>query len=244
MWALVLNFRVNSLYSVILPYTWQSALTYPILPPSAVIGLLANALQRYKNDRHPIEYLQMIEKEIEWAGSRLLTPCIVKSYTISAITKWETRLGDKFTNALGRQFAFARKIQLLAVLKSGEILCDLSTAVTVTPVTAGDSESAITLEDAPIVKEVKEYVVEEEEEISTVFPMPLKTFKDTFVRGMGRLYFMHERCLKQRGFPLSVYLCPLKEEKGVLYPIIITVKCKPGDIIYRVEGIGTIIKPK
>ncbi|MGQ9510246.1 MAG: CRISPR-associated protein Cas5, partial [Thermodesulfobacteriota bacterium] len=51
--ALVFDIRVNSLYSIRIPFTWQSALTYPVLPPSAVIGMLANALQRYKNDKHP-----------------------------------------------------------------------------------------------------------------------------------------------------------------------------------------------
>ena len=48
--AIVFTLRLNSLYSIRIPFTWQSALTYPLLPPSAIIGLIANALQRYKND--------------------------------------------------------------------------------------------------------------------------------------------------------------------------------------------------
>ena len=108
--ALVFVIRLNSLYSIRVPFTWQSALTYPILPPSSVIGMLANALQRCRNDKHPLEYLDFIENEVLWAGSRLLTPCIIKSYITSAIVKWEDNLGGKFTNALGRQFAYSKKL--------------------------------------------------------------------------------------------------------------------------------------
>ena len=64
--ALSFKIRLNSLYSVTIPYTWQSALIYPILPPSAVIGLLANALQRWKNDKRPMEYLDEVEKNVGW----------------------------------------------------------------------------------------------------------------------------------------------------------------------------------
>ncbi|MFN3740593.1 MAG: CRISPR-associated protein Cas5, partial [Thermodesulfovibrionales bacterium] len=119
------NIRVNSLYSIRIPFTWQSALTYPVLPPSAVIGMLANALQRYKNDKHPLEYLDMIENEILWAGSRLFTPCVIKSYTTSAIVKWEDTLGGKFTNAMGRQYAYSKNLQIAAIFKKGWDINDI-----------------------------------------------------------------------------------------------------------------------
>jgi len=76
--------------------------------------MLANALQRNKNNKYPLEYLDLIENDLLWAGSRLLTPCVIKSYTTSAIVKWEDTLGGKFTNALGRQYAYSKK--LLAVM--------------------------------------------------------------------------------------------------------------------------------
>ncbi len=107
--AIVFSIRLNSLYSIRIPFTWQSALSYPLPPPSSIIGMLANALQRYKNNRHPLEYLTMIEDDLLWAGSRLLSPCVIKSYTTSAIVKWEDKIGGKFTNALGKQFAYSRK---------------------------------------------------------------------------------------------------------------------------------------
>jgi len=71
--------------------------------------MLANALQRNKNNKYPLEYLDLIENDLLWAGSRLLTPCVIKSYTTSAIVKWGGTLGGKFTNALGRQYAYSKK---------------------------------------------------------------------------------------------------------------------------------------
>jgi len=62
--VIICKLRLNSLYSIRVPYTWQSALSYPILPPSAIIGIFANALQRYKNDRFPLEYLKISASKI------------------------------------------------------------------------------------------------------------------------------------------------------------------------------------
>lgn len=44
-------------------------------------------------------------------------PGVIKSYTTSAIVKWQDTIPGKFTNALGRQFAYARKLQILAIFK-------------------------------------------------------------------------------------------------------------------------------
>ena len=87
--AIALTIRLDSLYSVRIPYTWQSALAYPILPPSAIIGMLANALQRYRNSQSPLYYLDEVEENVIWSGARLLSPAVVKSYTTSVITKWD-----------------------------------------------------------------------------------------------------------------------------------------------------------
>ena len=59
--AIALTIRLDSLYSIRIPYTWQSALVYPLPPPSAIIGMLANALQRYRNDQSPLYYLDKTE---------------------------------------------------------------------------------------------------------------------------------------------------------------------------------------
>ncbi len=113
---------------------------------SAIIGMLANALQRYKNDKHPLEYLALIENEIIWAGSRLITPCVIKSYITSAIVKWDDISPWKFTNALGRQFAYSKKLQIAAIFKNEVDINDIVEALKTSPLTCGDSESPISLD--------------------------------------------------------------------------------------------------
>jgi len=237
--ALIFNIRVNSLYSIRIPFTWQSALTYPVLPSSAVIGLIANALQRYKNDKHPRKYLEEVEQEIVWAGSRLLTPCVIKSYTTSAITKWEDTVGGKFTNALGRQFAYSKNLQVAVIFKNyNSIIDEIAKALISSPLTCGDSESSVTIEPFPQSKEIDELV--SYDVIETLFPVPfIKEIEIT--DGGGLLYLMHEKCFKKDGkFPLKSYIVPLKEEKGILQPIILKVKGE-GLKVYKIKDFGTYV---
>ncbi len=244
MQAVVVNLRLNSLYSIRVPFTWQSALTYPILPPSSVIGILANALQRYRNNKHPIEYLKELEQQIEWAGSRLLGPCVIKSYITSAIinqTKWNNLLKGKLTNALGRQFAFTKQIQAMAVFRD-KVPEGLAEAIMSAPLTCGDSESAVSVEDRPMIKRATKEVLEEDRTIETAFPVP---FEMEGASGSGRVYLMHERCLvKDKKLPLFSYVCPMKERNGIMEPDILKVKCQKGKIVIHIEDVGDVILRK
>lgn len=235
--ALVFNIRLNSLYSIRIPFTWQSALTYPVLPPSAVIGMLANALQRYKNDKHPLEYLELIEDKTLWAGSRLLTPCVIKSYTTSAIVKWEDTLPWKFTNALGRQFAYARQLQILTIFKDESLLDDLIGALKRTPLTCGDSESLVTIDNKVCIEDVTSV---EDEVIITEYPFPFS--KDTKVKeGKGRIYLLHERCKKKdANFPLRAYLIPVEEREGILYPSSLEIE-RTSEKFLKVSNVGYVV---
>lgn len=244
--ALVLDIRINSLYSIRIPFTWQSALTYPILPPSAVIGMLANALQRYKNDKHPLKYLKQIEDDLLWAGSRLLTPCVIKSYTTSAIVKWEDTLGGKFTNALGRQYAYSKKLQIAAIFNRDMLINDITEAVKTVPLTCGDSESPISLEDNRVSpKEVKPVENVKGKILQTRYPIPFtkdtKIIVDEKNESNGRVYLMHERCRKRdNNFPLMSYLIPIREEQKIIKPSFLTVKMAD-EKAFEIEDIGSII---
>lgn len=240
--ALVFDIRINSLYSIRIPFTWQSALTYPILPPSAVIGMLSNAFQRYKNNKHPSEYLTLIEGSIKWTGSRLLTPCVIKSYITSAIVKWEDTLGGKFTNALGRQFAYSKKLQIAAIFNNDMLINDIAEAVKIAPLTCGDSESPISLENTPITRDVTKA---DKGIIKTEFPIPFTQNTKIIVDGEnesnGQVYLMHERCKKGgNNFPLVSYMVPLREEQKILKPSLLTVKVTD-ETVYEIEGIGNVL---
>jgi len=236
--AIVFDIRINSLYSIRVPFTWQSALTYPVLPPSAVIGMLANALQRYKNNKHPLEYLALIENEILWAGSRLLTSCVIKSYTTSAIVKWEDTFPWKFTNALGRQYAYSKKLQAAAIFKSDTLTSNIANALKTSPLTCGDSESPISLDGEVMIKGVADDI--KDETIQTEYPVPFT--KDTKIEdGNGQVYLMHERCMKKnKDFPLISYLVPLREERKILSPSYLKVKISD-EKTFKIDGIGYIL---
>ena len=242
--ALIVNVRLNSLFSITLPFSWQSALIYPLMPSSAVIGMLANALQRYKDDKHPIEYLKMLEDKVEWAGSRLLSPCVIKSYIMSAITKWEDKLGKKFTNALGRQFAFTKDIQVMAIFKE-TVPDDIIKSLTSAPITCGDSESCATPITPPLIKTAIKENISEESLVNTAFPFPFEPDKFEGVSGKGIVYMIHERCIKKgKSFPLNSYIFPIREKEGIIEPDVITIKCKKDTNIITVEDIGIIILKK
>ncbi len=234
--AIVINTVINSLYSIRSPLTWQAALTYPVLPPSAVIGLLGNAIQRYRNSDHPLESLNEMEKSILWAGSRLLSSLVVRGCTTSAVVKWEVRLGEKCTNVLVREFACARRMQLVAMLKGEEIACECKEAVKSTPLTCGDSESPMSVDDVRLC-DVEEYV---EEACETVFPVP---FDDDvqLLEGDGVTYWMHDRCRQtEKTFPLKCYMVPVREENGLIMPSTLKVKVKAKKI-FSLEKLGQVI---
>jgi len=235
----VFTLRLNSLYSIRIPFTWQSALTYPVLPSSAVIGLVANALQRYKNDKHPIEYLKEVEEEIVWAGSRLLSPCVIKSYTTSAVTKWEDTIGGKFTNALGRQYAYSKNLQIGVIFKiNASKIKEIYTALKTSPLTCGDSESSVTIESSPELREVEE--IKPNDEVETHFPVPFVK-EIEIICGGGQVYLMHERCFKRNdNFPLRCYVVPVREFRGILQPTTLKVKGK-GVQCYKIKDLSICV---
>lgn len=241
--ALIFNIRLNSLYSIRIPFTWQSALIYPVLTPSAVIGMLTNALQRYKNDKHPLEYLDLIENDLLWAGSRLLTPCVIKSYTTSAIVKWEDTLGGKFTNVLGRQYAYSNKLQIAAIFKSDMLsnsipIFTIVEALKASPLTCGDSESLISLDGEVLIKDVVEDI--KNGIVQTEYPVPFT--KDTKIEnGNGQVYLMHERCKKSgNNLPLVSYMVPVREDKKILNPSYLEVRIS-NEKVFKIEGIGYVL---
>jgi len=237
--ALIFDIILNSLYSIRIPYTWQSALTYPILPPSAVIGMLANALQRYKNNKHPMYYLEIIEDNIIWAGSRLLTPCIIKSYITSAIVKWEDKIGGKFTNALGRQFAYAKELQIASIFKDRGLLDCVHSAIKTTPLTCGDSESPITVRNIKV-RNVSENMNEGIIQTNFLFPFSEDT---KILEGVGEIFLMHERCIKSgndKSFPLTSYIVPLYKENNILKPSYLKIS-KTNEKVYLIDGLDGYI---
>ncbi len=234
--AIVINAILNSLYSIRNPLTWQSSLTYPVLPPSGVIGLLANALQRYRNDEHPLRSLDEVEENVVWAGARLLAPLVIRSCTTSAIVKWEVRWGEKCTNVLVREYGYTTQMQFVAILKCEQLQKEWLEALKGSPLTCGDSESPISVESVTLSS------VEECFDKTCITKFPIAFDDDVeLLDGSGITYWMHERCRQSsKTFPLKCYMIPLKEEKGLFLPASIEVKVKAKKVLNLKDG-GNIV---
>lgn len=247
--ALIYDIRTNSLYSIRVPFTWQTSLSYLLPPPSCIIGMLANALQRYKNQNHPLYYLEKIEENLRWAGSKLLSPAVVKSYITSAITNWEIELGGKSTNALGREYVFARKIRIVAIIEHTEFAEDLIIALKHSPITCGDSESLVSIENILPLKDVIPRRFEPSDKyIKTEYPVPMKFESLELISDSGdeagRLFLVHERCKfkgDKKEFPLFTYLYPIREENGILLPSQFTIRIKKQIRGYEIADIGIVL---
>jgi hypothetical protein len=191
-----------------------------------------------KNNKPPLEYLNLIENNLLWAGSRLLTPCVVKSYTTSAITIFGGPLGKKFTNALGRQYAYSKKLQIAAIFKNDLLLNDIVEALKTSPLTCGDSESPVSLDSEVVIRSVADNI--NNEIVQTWFPVPFTNYTN-IVDGNGQVYLMHERCKKSgNNLPLVSYMVPIREEQKIINPSSLTIKVTNEKVLY-IEGIGYVL---
>jgi CRISPR-associated Cas5-like protein len=142
MQALSVELRLESLYSMKVPFTHQSGLTYPLPPPSTLKGLLANALQRWEGIG-PLEALGEVEGQVRALAAWALGPIVVGTYIVSAVTAFEAGPGRKPTDALARQFAGAAGLGL-AIVGEDPVVARLAAALARTAVYLGDTESLVT----------------------------------------------------------------------------------------------------
>lgn len=231
MQAILATLKINSLYSIRIPYTWQHAITYPVLPPSAVIGLVANAYQRFTDNDHPLACLENIQEKVIWAGSRLLTPCIIKNYNVSTITGFRGEvLKDKFTDVFSREFAFSKELEILLIFQDNSLVDLIAEALQTVAITCGDSESSATVTNVQIrdVRLRNSCIAS----IETPYPV-LYTSTLKIESGKGSCYYMHEKCMSKKGsLELKAYLVPVFEDKnGLISPTWIKVQDETSDVL-------------
>lgn len=133
--------RPSSLYSIRLPYTYQSALTYPVLPPSAVQGLAANALQRAEGG-YPWEVAQKVESQLVAVHATLADRAVWGTYMMRGLKVEGAK--DISQDALPRSYVHSHAMDLWYFADSGagdELLRRIAKALASAPVTLGDSES-------------------------------------------------------------------------------------------------------
>jgi CRISPR-associated protein Cas5 subtype I-A len=190
-----------------LPYTHQSALTYPLPPPSTILGMLAAALQRAE-DRPPLECLEEIEDGVETCAALADegTPIVARSCVVSLITKLQAAGSGKVTDALPRQFAHTHEVTIVAFSEDRTLLDRAGEALQRAPVTLGGSESlaavyAIETGEATVDR------IDSGDSVSTWGYVPRDLLDPDSLDAHHSLFWVHERCLEAE--ELVAYLFPV-----------------------------------
>ncbi len=76
--------------------------------------------------------------------------------------------------------------------------------------------------------------------VQTEFPVPFT--KDTKIEeGNGKVYLVHERCLKRDiDFPLVSYMVPMREEAKIINPSSLTIRILD-ESVFKIDGIGYVV---
>ncbi len=204
-----------SLYSMRLPYTHQSALTYPLPPPSTVLGMLAAALQRVEN-RSPLECLEEIEAGIQTCAALIDedVPIAARSCVVSLIKDLANALktirdptkDEKPTDALPRQFAHTHQVTVVAFSADRDLLSRAANALQRAPITLGGSESLAAVPEVKVGEATVEHL-EPGEHVSTRAYVPRDLLDGGSLQEHHSLFWVHERCLGAE--ELAAYLFPV-----------------------------------
>lgn len=138
MYLLEVEFGFSSLFSMRIPYTYQSALTYPLPPPTVLRGMAAWALARFEGTE-PSAAMAEAESGLLWVTAAAVGPISVRSYLVRVIKVEGAK--PPASDALPRQFGWAHGMAVWFLAEQEKITTRLREALLSTPVTMGDSES-------------------------------------------------------------------------------------------------------
>lgn len=130
---------LSSLYSIRNPMTIQSAVTYPLPPPSSIKGMLANALQR-QTDIAPQKAAETVEQNVLACFARANNPIVISSCTVRVLF-YKSSARNFIRDARPREFAHATQIAIAALITDDELLDTLERYLKTAPIYLGDSES-------------------------------------------------------------------------------------------------------
>jgi len=245
--GLVLNFVPAAYISARIPYSWQSALSYPIPPPSAFLGMAAGAVMRAERISEE-EALTSINSGRLSVHARLISPCRVKSHLLILVTKFRVPKGRRPTDALGRQFVFAQEYETVFLSPEEKILQRLFTAFRFAPVYFGDSESLVTVVRQNRIK----FKCESDQTIvKTPYYTPLRAFNN--ISTQGTVYYVHETLQKkvmnklekksrQSQYPLFEYIFPVNGNPSGYQPSELEGEINPDFEVYTWEENAIIRK--
>lgn len=199
-----------------LPYTHQSALTYPLPPPSTILGMLAGALQRVEG-RPPLECLEEVEAAVAACAALVddNAPIVARSCVVSLITKIQGRGAGKVTDALPRQFAHTHRITALAFSEDAGLIARLGHALQRAPVTLGGSESLAAVCEVGTGEAIVENL-NEGEPVRTRAYVARDLMRVESLQERHGMFWVHERCLDAK--ELEAYLFPVTMDGHIYRP--------------------------
>jgi len=223
-----------SLYSMRLPYTHQSALTYPLPPPSTILGMLAAAVQRAENGP-PLECLAEIEAGVVACAAIADpdAPIVARSCVVSLITRIRSAGGGKVTDALPRQFAHTHRVTVVALSEDDALLVRAAAALRRAPITLGGSESLAAMAQVEV-GEARASGLAQGDEVSTRAYVPRDLLDLGSLRAHHSLFWVHERCLGAE--ELVAYLYPLTLDGHLYHPTPVTGQLARPASCYDVAG--------
>jgi CRISPR-associated Cas5-like protein len=235
--ALVCHLLPGSLYSIKIPFTYQSGLVYPLPPPSTLKGLLANALQRWESIG-PLEALAEVEREVRCTAAFPLSPIMMKEHIVSSVNKFEASADRKPTDAISRQFAFTHRLGVAVIGEAEPFLERLASALARSAVYAGDTESLATVTGIAI-EELAVHDGTIDEAIQTQLYVPVR-----WIEGYTadyEVYWVHTECWRPQA--LHPYLFPLTRRGDILLPTAINGQLVQVAEIAEAATFGSVIIP-
>ena len=209
MTAVEFRLRLSSMYSIRVPFSYQSARIYPLPAPSTIKGLCSNALWQNEGG-NPVEIMKEIQNKSIGAAARAEHPIEVSSCTVRVVPM----------NALLRQFAFTPYIDCLIAFKDGEEALSgrIAESLKVSPIYLGDSESLGTVMPDSIHHISTGTCVEKGESVSVNTLVNFDLIENGKVDPKGLVLYMQDDPVAVEA-SLRRHLAPLRQEGDSYYPV-------------------------
>jgi len=221
----------SSFFSIRQPHSFQSAIAYPLPPPSTLKGLLANAM--YQNSKKdPLKTLEEVESKILSCTALSHHPLSMSSTTVRLRVFDKGKWGK---DALPRQFAFTPKISCAAISNDSDYVNHLSDALRSSVLYLGDSESLITVPEAKVVEvEVANMKQGSAVELNTYAPAEL--FDNIY--GEATIYWVFDNASEHKA--QRQYVFPLKNRGNIFYPSIFRGQLKKEATLLKVTDMSIL----
>lgn len=228
MHAIRLRFGLSSLFSIRVPYAFQSALSYPLPPPSALLGMAAAALAA-ADGVAPLAALAQIDGQVAGVTATASGPIALRSHVVRVVN-FDGKKCNR--DALPRQFGWTPDpITAYWVVEDPAFARHLAAALSTAPLTLGDSESLLHPLECTVL-EAQRTVVEPGQPVASDGYLPQGLLASP---NRGTAYWVHERC--DGGAETTPYLFPVEPDRGLLVPCQVTATAATAFPAVAVDGV-------